>query len=146
MVGISIRFDFGRYHATLWGANVNDAVPEWPPSPWRLLRGIYSASRTDVRLVALREAVDRALSALMTSGPPTYELPAAAAAHTRHYMPKASYSPLDRDETTKVLDGFMALDPRDELRVWWDVRLDEEAAGALAAAVRSLAYLGRSES
>ncbi len=146
MVGLSIRFDLGRYHATPWGANVNDAVPEWPPSPWRLLRAIYSASRTDIRLAARREAVDRALGTLVASGPPAYELPAALAGHTRHYMPKVSYSPLHRDATTKILDGFMALDPVSELRAWWEASLDEEAAAALAEAVRSLAYLGRSES
>ncbi len=36
---IKLTFPAGRYHATPWGRHVNEGVAEWPPSPWRLLRG-----------------------------------------------------------------------------------------------------------
>jgi hypothetical protein len=43
VVVIELRFLTGRFHATPWGRNVNEGVPEWPPSPYRLLRALYDA-------------------------------------------------------------------------------------------------------
>ena len=40
MISISLRFSTGRFHATPWNRHVNEGVPEWPPSPWRILRSI----------------------------------------------------------------------------------------------------------
>jgi CRISPR-associated protein Csb2 len=146
VVGLEISFDLGRYHANPWGSHVNDAATEWPPSPWRLIRALYSTARTNVSLAKRRIAIDRALQALMDAPPPVFELPAVSSAHTRHYMPKSSYSALRTGDTAKVLDGFLAVDPGSTLAAWWDTDLDAEAADALAAAARSLGYLGRSES
>ena len=42
MIGLSIRFPAGRFHATPWGRHVNEEAPEWPPSPWRLLRALVA--------------------------------------------------------------------------------------------------------
>lgn len=146
MVGLAIRFELGRYHATPWGSHVNDAAVEWPPSPWRIIRALYSTGRTDTRLLELRAALDGALQALIDAPPPVFELPPSLAAHTRHYMPQLAYSALHTAATSKVLDGFLAIDPAAELKVWWDTSLTADAADALAATARSLGYLGRSES
>lgn len=146
MVGIAIRFDLGRYHANPWGAHVNDAASEWPPSPWRLVRALYATARTNTRLASHREQIDRGLATLIAAEPPVFELPPAFAAHTRHYMPKARRSSAEPNATDKVLDGFLAVDPSAELRAWWDVSLDGDALAGLAAAAHSLGYLGRSES
>ncbi|MDQ6775323.1 MAG: type I-U CRISPR-associated protein Csb2 [Actinomycetota bacterium] len=146
MLGLEIRFDLGRYHANPWGSHVNEAATEWPPSPWRLIRALYSTARTNVSLAQSRTAIDRALQALLDAPPPVFELPAVSSAHTRHYMPKSSYSALHRGDTAKVLDGFMAVDPGATLTAWWDAALDAEAADALGVVARALGYLGRSES
>lgn len=146
MVGIGISFELGRYHANPWGANVNDAATELPPSPWRLLRALYATARTDVRLEARRAAIDRALVTLVDAPPPVFELPPTAPAHTRHYVPLASYTERRPNAKARLLDGFLAIDPDAELTVWWDVALDADEADALAQTVRSLGYLGRSES
>jgi CRISPR-associated protein Csb2 len=143
MLGLEIVFDLGRYHANPWGTHVNDAATEWPPSPWRILRGLYSASCTQASLLDRREDVDRALTALARADPPAFELPHASRAHTRHYMPVPEGK---KEKSTKVLDGFLALAPGSPLRVWWDVNLDAAAGDALAAAGRAMGYLGRSES
>lgn len=143
MVGLRISFDLGRYHANPWGSHVNDAAVEWPPSPWRMLRGLYSVGRTHTGLADRRVGLDRALEALALAPPPVFELPPTAAAHTRHYMPVPSGA---SEKSAKVLDGFLAIDPDAALTAWWDVNLDAEASDALAAAARSLGYLGRSES
>jgi CRISPR-associated protein Csb2 len=143
MIGLRIRFDLGRYHANPWGSNVNDAASEWPPSPWRMLRGLYSVGRTHAGLVPRQADLDRALVTLASSPPPVFELPPATPAHTRHYMP----IPGSRAErSARVLDGFLAVDPEAELVAWWDAKMDAGATDALAAAARALGYLGRSES
>jgi CRISPR-associated protein Csb2 len=143
VVGLRIRFDLGRYHANPWGSNVNDAVVEWPPSPWRLLRGLYAVGRTHAGLVPRQAALDRALVTLAAAPPPLFELPAATPAHTRHYMPVPEGK---SEKSAKVLDGFLAIDPQAELVAWWEARLDADASDALATAARCLGYLGRSES
>jgi CRISPR-associated protein Csb2 len=143
MVGLRIRFDLGRYHANPWGSNVNDGAIEWPPSPWRMLRGLYSVGRTHAGLLPRQADLDRALVTLASSPPPVFELPPATPAHTRHYMPIPGSK---TERSAKVLDSFLAVDPEAELVAWWDARMDVDAGDALAAAARALGYLGRSES
>jgi CRISPR-associated protein Csb2 len=145
VIGLAIRFELGRYHANPWGSHVNDAATEWPPSPWRLIRAMYSVARTNVNLADARPGIDAALQALLAGPPPVYELPRIAEGHTRHYMPERTYSALARGDTAKVIDGFVAIDPQAELRAWWNVTLDAGATDALALAARALGYLGRSE-
>jgi CRISPR-associated protein Csb2 len=146
MVGIAIAFDLGRYHATPWGSNVNDAAVEWPPSSWRLLRALYSVSRTNTRLHPQRNSIDRALCAVAQAPPPRFTLPPSTAAHTRHYLPSRIYSPTKRGETDRVIDAFRALDHTAEMQVWWEVALEDQVHAAFRAAVEALSYLGRSES
>lgn len=146
MVGLGIRFDLGRYHATPWGAHVNDGAVEWPPSPWRILRGLYSVSRTHQPLAFLRDRIDSALAVLASAEPPVYELPPSDLAHTRHYFPSRDFSPTRSGSTDKVLDAFRVVDPSAELCVWWDAALDDDGRAALSAAAGALGYLGRSES
>lgn len=42
MIALSFRFISGRFHATPWGRHVNEGAPEWPPSPWRILRAMVA--------------------------------------------------------------------------------------------------------
>ena len=42
MFALAFRFPAGRYHATPWGRNVNEADIAWPPEPWRLLRALIA--------------------------------------------------------------------------------------------------------
>jgi CRISPR-associated protein Csb2 len=144
--GLALRFDMGRYHATPWGTHVNDGQVEWPPSPWRLLRALFSASRVDVRLAGMTDDVDAGLARLLATPPPGYALPASASAHTRHYMPSQRWSPTDPGKTDLVIDAFRVMAPDSELVIWWNVALAAAERAALERAARSLGYLGRSES
>ncbi|MEX2194098.1 MAG: type I-U CRISPR-associated protein Csb2 [Thermoleophilaceae bacterium] len=146
VVGLAVRFDLGRYHATPWGAHVNDGRVEWPPSAWRILRALYAVSRSHVGLASRRADADAVLVRLAAAPPPTYEMPASAAAHTRHYFPSRLQSPSRPGKTDRVLDAFHAVDPEAELRVWWEADLHDAEREALAALTRTLGYLGRSES
>ena len=40
MLDLEFFFPAGRYHSTPWGRNINEGVPEWPPSPYRLARAL----------------------------------------------------------------------------------------------------------
>ena len=39
---LTFTFPGKRYHATPWGAPVNEAQVEWPPSPWRVCRALLA--------------------------------------------------------------------------------------------------------
>ena len=134
---VALRFPTGRYHATPWGRSVNEAVIEWPPSPWRLLRALYAtwqfrASDLDA------DVVETALSALAQA--PSFRLPRHVEAHTRHYYPDAAYG------SDKVFDPFAALDPDAEIVVRWPNTLDEQSRAVVARLCRLLPYLGRADS
>ncbi|MGH2969606.1 MAG: type I-G CRISPR-associated protein Csb2 [Solirubrobacteraceae bacterium] len=146
MTGLALRFELGRYHATPWGAHVNEGAVEWPPSPWRILRALYAVARTNVELASRKRAIDAALERLASAGPPTYELPPSTVAHTRHFVPSRQHSPTRPAETDRLLDAFRVLDPDAEVRIWWDVELGTAEREALSAAVSALGHLGRSES
>src|SRR5205814_7105424 len=107
MLAIAIRFPAGgRFHATAWGSHANEGVPEWPPSPWRLLRALIATARwkSGAATSADPPRLRPLIAAMAAAPPPRYELPKAAAAHTRHYLP------LGDDSTTKVFDTFVHLD------------------------------------
>lgn len=144
MLALEFRFPGGRYHATPWGHHVNEGLVEWPPSPWRIARGLLATWHRKATHLVDEEVVRRLLSALCTELP-RYRLPPARAAHTRHYMP------LYKDGTTKVFDAFVHVQgsgSRDSTLVaaWPTVELAEDDRRALACLLDRLAYLGRAES
>src|SRR5437588_12870512 len=102
-ITLSLTFPAGRYHATPWGRHVNEGVPEWPLSPWRLLRALVATwrrKRPDLGEASVRRVLEQLLS------PPHFRLPPARVAHTRHYMPWEKKGQADR---TLVFDTFVAV-------------------------------------
>jgi len=140
MLALSFRFPAGRYHATAWGSHVNEGVPEWPPSPWRLLRALIATAHHKLPDEAAGPRLRALVERLAAAPAPVYVLPPATAAHTRHYMPTAG------DKTTKVFDTFVAPATTAELVVRWDAALDAPEREFLAALLAQLGYLGRAES
>lgn len=140
-VALGIRFLAGRYHATPWNRQVNEADVEWPPAPLRLLRALVA---TWHRKADRERYPDGALAELvgeLAGVAPVYRLPPATLAHSRHYMPRAS------GKTTLVFDAFLRLDPNEELLIIWpDLTLSEESAALLGHLAERLGYLGRAES
>ena len=142
MLAIKLTFTANRYHATPWGRHVNEGVAEWPPSPWRLLRGI-SASwlRTCPDLPPDRVAP---LLEALASQRPHFRLPQASTAHTRHYMP---YNEGARQRLTLVIDSFVAIKPQDPMFVLWpELELSSQQQDDLNAILCNMPYLGRAES
>src|SRR5436305_1345184 len=137
---LKLTFPAGRYHATPWGRHVNEGVPEWPPSPWRLLRALVAVWKRTCRELP-EEQVKRLLTALAAS--PRFHLPPARVAHTRHYMPWEKKGPADR---TLVFDTFVAVGRQEPVIVHWpNATLSAGDAPALARLAENLTTLGRAE-
>ena len=138
MLAIKFAFTANRFHATQWGRHVNEGVPEWPPSPWRILRGIVATWRRTLPDM-LPDRVESIVKAL-ASEYPQFHLPPASLAHTRHYMPTA-------DNPSLVIDSFVAIQSGKSLfAVWPNVDLDAQQRRDLERVLRNMPYLGRAES
>jgi len=140
MIGISIRFPGGRFHATPWGRHVNEAAPEWPPSPWRILRAFIATWKRKLNddTMCNSKVVESLLHKL--ASPPMFVLPPASISHTRHFMP----GPTDR---TLVLDGFVVMDKTNPvICLWSETKLEPQEHLALGILASNMNFLGRSES
>ena len=142
MLAIKFEFTAKRYHATEWGRHVNEGTPEWPPSPWRILRGMVATWRRTLPEIP-SERVIPILEAL-ASEYPEFHLPPASTGHTRHFMPYIE----GRDEKRHlVIDSFVAVCPgRPLFAVWPNLELDSERRDDLGAILHNMPYLGRAES
>jgi CRISPR-associated protein Csb2 len=149
-VTIALSFPAGRYHATLWGRHVNDERPEWPPSPWRLLRSLAAVWKQKLPDDPAVSESAPGLFGRLAGEAPSFQLPDATLGHTRHYMP-------ERSKPTLVLDRFVAVarptgktnsvDLRHAVCVHWPTAtLSPNERSALARLLGGLTYVGRAES
>lgn len=141
MFALVFRFPAGRYHATLWGRNVNEADVAWPPEPWRILRALIATYwRKGDRERWSEDDLAFLLKAL-AERLPLYRMPDDAVhAHTRHYMP----APV---KTTLVFDAFARLPVGAEIIVAWpEVSLPEHLFALASDLASGIGYLGRAES
>lgn len=143
MPTLQIRFPAGRYHATPPGHHVNEGLIEWPPSPWRLLRALIACGFNTQHWTEVPETA-RSLMEKFAEVAPTYRLPRAAAAHSRHYMPLGVIEK-GREKTTLVFDTWADV-TNEPLLVRWDCELMDDEQQLLARLAANLNYLGRSES
>lgn len=142
MIAIKFAFTAGRFHATQWGRHVNEGVPEWPPSPWRILRGIIAAWRRTLPDMPAERFVP--IVEKLASEYPEFHLPMASTGHTRHYMP---YNEGKRERTTLVIDSFVAMGADDPVfAVWPKVELEPAQRADLSSILKNMPYLGRAES
>ena len=147
MFALAFRFPAGRYHATPWGRNVNEADVAWPPEPWRLLRALIAAWwRKGDRARWSEDDLARLIDTLAETLP-EYSLPAGAIhAHTRHYMPTGGLDK-GRPKTTLVFDAFVRLPAGSTLVAAWPrATLGTKAFVFAADLARAIGYLGRAES
>ncbi len=147
MFALTFQFPAGRYHATPWGRNVNEADIAWPPEPWRLLRAIIAAwwRKGDRKRWSQDDLA--ALIDELAETPPVYYLPKGAVhAHTRHYMPQGKLEK-GREKTALVFDGFVHLpEGTNIVAAWPELTLNENLFGLAADLAEAIGYLGRSES
>ncbi|MER7209807.1 type I-U CRISPR-associated protein Csb2 [Streptosporangium sp. NPDC000239] len=141
-VVLAMHFPWGRYHATPWGRYVNEGLVEVPPSPWRLLRALYSAWR--VRAPELEEHVVCSLLGALAL-PPSYRIPPYRIAHSRHYYPDSKHRS-GSVSTDKAVDAFAVLDGDQTFYAVWPIELDPEQHAALAQLATAIPYIGRADS
>jgi CRISPR-associated protein Csb2 len=142
VIGLELSFLAGHFHGNGWHHAHNEGIPEWPPSPWRLLRALVNAAYAEELSVADVEPVLERLRGL-----PRYRLPLAVDAHTRHYMPDTDDA---NHKKSKVFDAFVAVeggarDPRPVTMVW-PGNLATNERELLIRLCRRVTYLGRAES
>lgn len=144
MIGLAVSFPGGRFHATPWGRHVNEAAPEWPPSPWRILRAIVATwkRKLDNDAGCAHQIVEGLIRKL--AAPPLFVLPPAALGHTRHFMPWFKKGPTDR---TMIFDGFVTLDKNHPvICLWPELELDQQESDVVDKIISNMGFLGRSES
>jgi CRISPR-associated protein Csb2 len=147
MSTVQLTFPWGRYYAHPWGINPTRLrEPEWPPSPWRLLRGLVAAwfrahpgQVPSAECVALVEMLGRELPEIGTSK--------VSFGQTVHWQPnfvggdktEASY------KNTRHENHFAAVAGPVLFR-WQTVTLTPEQRRLLELLLAELAYFGRAES
>lgn len=139
-VTLALSFPNGRYHATGWRRHVNEAAPDWPPAPWRLLRAFVAVwKRTLASDTVVNAHLPTALAKL--TAPPLYKLPPATLGHTRHYLTQKI-----KGDADLVFDGFIALTTDAKLGISWpEADLTPAEKKALGRVLSRLNYLGRAE-
>ncbi len=142
MIGIALGFPAGRCHATPWGRHVNEGAPEWPPSPWRLLRALVATWKRKLDDRFSQSEIEGILRPLLA--PPHFALPPASVGHSRHYMPWFKKVPEDR---TLVFDTFVGLARESEVICLWPAGdLSANLEQTLATLLENIGFLGRAES
>jgi len=142
MLAIELKFLTGRYHATPWGRNVNEGVPEWPPSPYRLIRAVFDVWKRK-RPDWPESRVEPLLMAL-ASETPFFYLPSASASHTRAFLSENVKNVMKRQ---LVFDSFVVLEPDSGVVIGWpNVGLESSKRKDLEDLLALINYLGRSES
>lgn len=143
MPTLQLNFLAGRYHATPLGHHVNEGLIEWPPSPWRILRSLIATGFACHHWPEVPEVAKQLLNKLAGTMP-SYSLPEASIAHSRHFMPMGLLSK-GREKTTLVFDTWANVGAG-TLVVYWDCKLSPEGTQHLTDLAATLNYLGRSES
>ena len=138
----------GRYHAHPWGeAQHAMAGPEWPPSPWRLLRGL-AAAWFDANPPPVTEAErDDLLQALGRASPPAMWLPSVSFAEIPYYQPIVGET--KKHKHVLHFDHFAVLSEGQAGACFcfdFDVDLSARQRRTLALLVARMTYLGRAES
>lgn len=153
-------FSLGRFHATPWRVNpFDDPYGEWPPSPWRLVRGVvarwYQWWREDP------EGADGLLEPLiqaLCSSSHEFHLPEQAlrGSPIRQYFPtEFCWNPKEKKKaavrsynTSLAQDNYICLPSEDSGAIWWFLESDywsEKLANTLNECVKRMTYFGRAE-
>jgi CRISPR-associated protein Csb2 len=142
MIAFAFTFPAGRYHATPWGQNVNEANVAWPPEPARVLRALIATWWRKADHARFPKTVLDDLIDALAAEPPLFSLPDAVHSHIRTFMPAPTKPP-----GTLIYDAFFRLDRAAEMIVvWLGVVLSPEQHDLAAHLLERIGYLGRAES
>lgn len=140
MIAFAFTFPAGRYHATPWGRNANEADVAWPPEPVRILRALIATWWRKADHDTFPKAVLDDLIDTLAQEAPLFHLPDAVHSHIRAFMPAP-------EKKTLIYDAFYRLDRNAELIAIWPMVEPSDAQRDLAAhLLERIGYLGRTES
>ncbi len=129
----------GRYHAHVWGeAQFAMGAPEWPPSPWRLLRALASAWFTARPAPSTEGERDALLESLGRCSAPEMWLPKTAFREVRYYQPLEQKRALHHD--------FFAVPAGGRFHFVFDAQQSTGQRRLLETLLGRLRYFGRAES
>ena len=137
MIAFKIFFRNGRFHATPWDKHVNECVPEWPPSIWRLSRAIISVWKkyTDIPNDEIIPIIYKLHQSI-----PTYYLPIAIKYNTCHYFHIIGKEP------KKIFDAFVSIGNNPVYIIYDTINLNEKELTTMNKILENMNYFGRSES
>lgn len=119
-----------------WGVLRDGGSPEWPPSPYRLMRAMIASWKYN--LPGIGEAAVYPIVQKMASAPPEFFLPPASVAEAR--SPRGMSGRARRPAYVRVDRGDMVR------MVWRGASLDGGERDTLERILGHLRYLGRTES
>ena len=145
MFGLAFKFPTGRFHATPWGRNVNEADVAWPPEPWRILRALVACYWRKGDKERWSEGDLARLIETLAEELPVFRLPEGAIhSHTRHYMPIQKGK---SESKTLVFDAFLHLPDGAEVEMLWhNITLEPDLLDLAKDLASAMGYLGRAES
>ena len=152
---VQVNLLSGRYHAHPWGeAQHAMAGPEWPPSPWRLLRALAAAWFDAIPRPLTVARRDELLQTLGRARPPTMWLPPVSFAEIPYYQPvfdkgKAKVVAAVRHQPVLHYDHFAVLSEGDEGACFcyeYELNLPQKQRSDLAVLLARMTYFGRTES
>lgn len=136
-VRLAVRFPVGRSQRAAWGGHPGEGTPEWPPSPWWVLRALYATWRE--RAIGLDPAVVAGLFARLSVPPVLWLPPPGRVPH-----PRADPDP--GGVAGPAPGVFEARDLSVPVVAEWAVRLDPQERDALATLASQLVHPGRPDS
>ncbi|MEM4058643.1 MAG: type I-U CRISPR-associated protein Csb2 [Thermoplasmata archaeon] len=145
MIIIKIVFQNGLFHANPWGRNVNEAVTEWPPSPYRLVRALIDVWKRKLPDYP-QDKIEEVLQ-LLSKSLPVYFLPPARESYIKTYMSENIKNIEDRYKKELIYDEFIIINPKDNiLMAWENITISQDQEKLLSKLLSFLNYFGRSES
>ena len=141
---IEVQLTAGRYHAHPWGVSqYGIGEPEWPPSPWRLVRALAAAWFNAYPQPCSVEERDRLLKAFGKWGRPTIVVPRTAFRELQFFQPVLKDGKVNQRADHR--DCF-ALPEGGRFWFVFPLTLDDSQRKVLADLLMRVRYLGRSES
>jgi len=142
MIVIKIKFEANRYNATPWENNVNENIPEWPPSIYRLYRAMIDSWKRKYNYYDEDKIVK--IFEILTSVNPYYKIPEYTSSYTVSYMNVKVTKNLSKSESALIYNPFISI--KDYLYIVFNVDIDNENREILNKVLSGINFLGRSES
>ena len=138
-VVVEVELLAGRYHAHVWGdSQFAMSGPEWPPSPWSLLRALASAWFETRPAPSTTEERDALIEMLGCCPAPEMWLPKTAFREVRYYQPLEHKRALHHD--------LFAVPAGGRFHFVFEAALLDGQRRLLDELLRRLQYFGRAES